>query len=165
MGETMGSQTELDETARQALDELEAYLEGRDPRELGELVLPLASRWVLNDAGLDVQRLSRDAELLVRATPLSDKILLGFPDHVAYWVSQRMMVDEHETEQPDQAAARLQAARAALAQRAGLVRDAGFPLVAAGFDAVLASAVTARPPDAPLWVAMAHRIGESVLDV
>jgi hypothetical protein len=174
MGETRGSDAGLDEIAREALAELEAYLEGWDPRELGELVLPLGSRWVLNDAGLDVERLRREAELLVRATPLSDRILLGFPDHVAYWISQRMMVDEHEVEQPDQAAARLQAARSALAQRAELVRDAGFPLVALGFDAVLdsdsgsatATATAATgPPDAPLWVAMAHRVGESVLDV
>jgi hypothetical protein len=165
MGEETPSDAELDATAREALAELEAYLQGRDPRQLGELVLPLASRWVLNDAGLDVARLRREAELLVRATPLSDKILLGFPDHVAYWVSQRMMIDEHEVEQPAQAAVRLRAARAALAQRAALVREAGFPLVAVGFEAVLASSTAARPPDAALWLAMAHRIGESVLDV
>jgi hypothetical protein len=164
MGEETRLVTELDDTAREALAELEHYLDGRAPDEVATLVLPLASRWVLNDAGLDVARLRGEAELLIRATPLSDKILTGFPGHVAYWVAQRMMIDEHEVDRPAVAADQLRTARAALARRAELVRDAGFPLVAVGFEEVLARS-DGRPPDDVLWMAMAHRIGESVLDV
>lgn len=165
MGEETRSGAELDDTSREALAELEVYLDGRGSDELAGLVLPLASRWVLNDTGLDVGRLRDEADLLVKATPLSDRILAGYTDHVAYWVSQRMMVDEHEVEQPAVAADQLRAARVALAQRVALLRDEGFPLVAVGFERVLAASAEARPPENVLWTAMAQCIGESVLDV
>ena len=61
-----------------------------------ELVLPFASRWVLPELGLDLARLREEADTLVKATPLSDRIVSGYADHVAYWVSQRMRIGEDE---------------------------------------------------------------------
>lgn len=154
---------ELDEGFRAALQELEDYLDGVDDARLAELVLPLASRWVLLESGLDVVRLRDEAETLVAATPLSDRILAGYEEQVAWWVSQRMLLDaESRPLPPEQPAAVITAARDAVARRAAQVEAAGYPQVARGFRGVLAAS-QAEPPDDPLWSALALRIAESVL--
>jgi hypothetical protein len=153
----------LEESLLDALAELEAYLELRPEDELASLVLPFGSRWVLNDAGLDVTRLRDEADVLVKATPLSDRILLNHVEHVTYWVSQRMMLDEQEQRQPERAAAQLEVARATLLQRAALLEEQGFPLVALGLRRAVEESSGGKPPDDLLWTAMATRIAESVL--
>src|SRR5262245_53084713 len=105
---------------RDALAELEAYLDGVPEEQAAALVLPFGSRWVLPEAGFDLGRLRDEAETMKDATPLSDRIVSGYADHLAYWVSQRMLLDEQDRPQPDQASRRLEAARATLRERAGL---------------------------------------------
>ena len=153
----------VDEPMREALAELEDFLDGVPAERAGELVLPFASRWVLPEAGFDLTRLRDEADTLVKATPLSDRIVSGYVDHVAYWVSQRMLLDEHDEPQPEVAAARLEAARATLDERAGVVEQEGFPRVAAGMRTALDESSGGRPPDDRLWSALALRIAESVL--
>jgi hypothetical protein len=153
----------LDEGMRDALAELEAYLEGVPEDRAAELVLPFASRWVLPELGFDLDRLSEEADTLVKATPLSDRILSGHVDHVAYWVGQRMLLDEHEQEQPEVSAAQLELARTTLDERAALVEAEGFPRVAAAVRRVLGDTSGGEPPDDRLWSALALRIAESVL--
>jgi hypothetical protein len=153
----------LDEPFRVALAELDDYLEDVPDERLVGLVLPFASRWMLPEVGLDLQRLRYEADLFVKATPQSDRIVSGYVDHVAYWVSQRMLLDERDEPQPAVAAAQLQAARATLAQRAELVEREGFPRVAAGLRRVLDESSGGEPPDDRLWTAFAVRIAESVL--
>jgi hypothetical protein len=153
----------LDESLRDALGELEDYLEGVPEERSSELVLPFASRWVLPAVGLDLGRLRDEADTFVKATPLSDRIVSGYVDHVAYWVSQRMLLDERDEPQPAVAAAQLEVARAMLAERAGLVEQEGFPRVAAGVRRALDDSSGGRPPDDRLWSALALRIAESVL--
>ena len=101
----------IEDSLRVALSELEAYLNLHEDDRLAELTLPFGSRWVLNDTGLDVTRLRDEAEALVKATPLSDRILKNHLGHVTYWVSQRMMLDADETRVPERAAEQLAAAR------------------------------------------------------
>jgi hypothetical protein len=153
----------LDESFRVALTELEDYLEAVPDERLTALVLPFASRWTLPEAGLDLGRLRDEADLFVKATPQSDRIVSGYVDHVAYWVSQRMLLDEHDEPQPAVAVAQLQVARAKLAERAELVEREGFPRVAAGLRRVLDESSGGPPPDDRLWTAFAVRIAESVL--
>src|SRR5262249_32411707 len=50
----------IPETLRPALDQLEAYLTGEPPERLSQLVLVLASTWVLPAAGFDLQRYARE---------------------------------------------------------------------------------------------------------
>jgi hypothetical protein len=140
----------LDDTLRAAVAELEDYLEGVDGPRAAELVLPFASRWVLPEVGLDLARLRAEAETLVRATPLSDRIVSGYVDHVAYWVSQRMLVDGDR-------APRLALARVRLGGFAADLSDAGFGRVAGGVRAAAAL------DDEALWTALATRIAETVL--
>jgi hypothetical protein len=151
----------LDDSLRVALAELEDYLEHMPDERLVALVLPFASRWTLPQ--VDLRRLRDEADLFVKATPQSDRIVSGYVDHVAYWVSQRMLLDEHDEPQPAVAAARLQGARATLAERAELVEREGFPRVAAGLRGVLDESSGGQPPDDCLWTAFAVRIAESVL--
>jgi hypothetical protein len=153
----------LDETLREALAELEDYLEGVAVEHSSELVLPFASRWVLPEVGLDLGRLREEADTFAKATPLSDRIVSGYADHLAYWVSQRMLLDERDEPQPAVAAAQLELARATLAARARLVEDEGFPRVAAGLRRALDDSSGGLPPDDRLWSALALRIAESVL--
>jgi hypothetical protein len=153
----------LDESLRDALGELEDYLQDVPEERSSELVLPFASRWVLPELGLDLGRLREEADTLVNATPLSDRIVSGYVDHVAYWVSQRMLLDERDQPQSAVAAARLELARAVLGERAGLVEHEGFPRVAAGLRRALDDSSGGRPPDDRLWSAFALRIAESVL--
>jgi hypothetical protein len=140
----------VDESLRAAVAELEDYLEDVPPPRAAELVLPFASRWVLPELGLDLPRLREEADTLVKATPLSDRIVSGYADHVAYWVSQRMRMGEDE-------AARLAQARELLGERARQLEDDGFPRVASGVHAAR------ELDDEELWTALAARIAESVL--
>jgi hypothetical protein len=138
---------EIDETLRGALAELEEYLDGVSQDRADELTLPFASRWVLPDLGFDLARLQEEADTFVKATPLSDRILSGYPEQVGYWVSQRMSLD-------GDAATQLRRAETMLAERAQLVEDDGFARVAAGLRGAQGE---------PLWSALALRIAESVL--
>ena len=140
----------MDESLREALAELEDYLDGVQPDRAAELALPFAARWILPELGFDLARLREEAETFVTATPLSDRILASYPDHLAYWVSQRMLVDTDE-------AARHERARSLLTERARLLDDEGFARVAAALRHVLAG------PDERIWSALALRIAESVL--
>jgi hypothetical protein len=153
----------LDESLRDALGELEDYLEGVPDERSSELVLPFASRWVLPAVGLDLPRLRDEADTFAKATPLSDRIVSGYVDHLAYWVSQRMLLDERDEPQPAVAAAQLEVARATLGDRAALVEEEGFPRVAAGLRRALDESSGGQPPDDRLWSALALRIAESVL--
>ena len=137
----------IDESLREALAELEDYLDGVPEQRAAELTLPFASRWVLPDLGFDLPRLQDEADTFVQATPLSDRILTGYKDHLTYWVEQRMALD-------GDAATQLNRAEAMLAERAQLVEAEGFPRVATGLRAATGD---------PLWTALAARIAESVL--
>jgi hypothetical protein len=153
----------LDAPMRDALVELEDYLEGVPEDRAAELVLPFASRWVLPELGFDLARLGEEADTLVKATPLSDRIVAGHVNHVAYWVGQRMLLDEHEHEQPEVSASQLERTREKLAERAALVEAEGFPRVGAGIRRALGDSSGGEPPDDRLWSALALRIAESVL--
>ena len=137
----------IDDTLREALAELEDYLDGVPEERAAELVLPFAARWVLPDLGFDLPRLQDEAETFVAATPLSDRILTSYKDHLTYWVEQRMALD-------GDAATQLNRAQAMLAQRADEVQQDGFPRVADGLR---------RATGDPLWTALAARIAESAL--
>ena len=97
------------------------------------------------------------------ATPLSDRIVCGHADHLAYWVGQRMLLDEHDQPQPAVSAERLAVARATLAERAAVVEAEGFPRVAVAIRRALDDSSGGEPPDDRLWSAMALRIAEAVL--
>lgn len=153
----------LDESFRAALQELEEYLAELPDQRLAELVLPLASRWALHESGLDVARYRGEAEVFVQATPFSDRILTGYAEQVAWWLGQRMLLDEQDAPRPPGAAqAVLDAARTAVARRTEQVEEAGYPRVAEGFRHVLAGS-QGTPPDDPLWEALALRIAETLL--
>lgn len=137
----------IDETLRDALAELEDYLDGVPEDRAAELTLPFASRWVLPDLGFDLPRLADEANTFVQATPLSDRILTSYKDHLTYWVEQRMALD-------GDAATQLARAERMLAERAELVEAEGFPRVAGGLRATTGDT---------LWTALAARIAESVL--
>jgi len=139
--------TEIDDSLRTALAELEDYLEGVPDERAAELTLPFASRWILPELGFDLPRLQEEADTFVKATPLSDRILTSYPGQVGYWVEQRMALD-------GDAATQLRRAETMLAERAQVVEDEGFPRVAAGLR---------RADGDPLWSAIALRIAESVL--
>jgi hypothetical protein len=153
----------LDDAFRHALLELEEYLHDMPDERVAELVLPFASRWALPQSGLDVVRLRDEAHLFVQATALSDRILTGYVDQVAWWVSERMLLNEDE--QPDLEAAQtcLATVRTEIEQRAGLVETAGYPLVAAAFRRALEETAGGEPPANLLWRALALRIAESAL--
>jgi hypothetical protein len=153
----------LDDAFRAALLELEEYLDGMPREQLGELVLPFATRWVLPHAGFDLARLREEADTLVQATPLSERILSGYVDQVAWWVSQRMLLDEAEEPAPEIARARLAKVRDEIENRAATVAAAGFPRVAAAFRLALEETAGGEPPANPLWSALALRIAESVV--
>jgi hypothetical protein len=153
----------LDDAFRDALLELEEYLDGMPRERLGELVLPFATRWVLPQAGFDLVRLRGEAETLVEATPLPERILAGYVDQVAWWVSQRMLIDDGD--EPDLATARTRLAkvRDEIGQRAATVDAAGYPRVAEAFRVALEETAGDEPPANPLWSALALRIAESVV--
>jgi len=153
----------LDDAFRAALLELEEYLDGMPRERLGELVLPFATRWVLPQAGFDLARLREEADTLVQATPLSERILAGYVDQVAWWVAQRMMLDGGEEPDLETARMRLASAHDEIAQRAATVEAAGYSRVAEAFRIALEETAGGEPPANPLWNALALRIAESVL--
>jgi hypothetical protein len=155
--------SELDAAFRESLAELDEYLDGLPEERLTETVLPFASRWILPDSGFDLEHLRDDARSLVQATPLSDRILAGFADQVAWWISQRMLLGEGEQPDLDRARRLLAALRGELKQRAVMVEAAGFARIAAAFRLVLEETAGGEPPDDLLWRSLALRIAESVL--
>jgi hypothetical protein len=153
----------LDDAFRHALLEIEDYLHDMPDERLVELVLPFASRWTLPQSGLDLVRLREEAELFVRATPLSDRILTGYVDQVAWWLSERMLLGADEQPDVEAAQAYLTTVRAEIEQRAGMVETAGYLRVAAAFRRVREETAGGVPPANLLWRALALRIAESAL--
>ena len=153
----------LDEEFRAALFELDEYLGGMPPEQHGALVLPLATRWALPESGFDVARLREEADTLVQATPLSERILSGYVDQVGWWVAQRMLLDDAEEPDLETARARLATVRDVIERRAATVEAAGFQRVADGFRYALEETAGGEPPASPLWSALALRIAESVV--
>lgn len=153
----------LDDAFRDALLELEEYLDGMPRERLGELVLPFATRWVLPQAGFDLARLRGEAQTLVQATPLSERILAGYVEQVAWWVSQRMLLDDGEEPDLETARTRLANVRDEIEQRAAAVEAAGYPRVAEAFRLALEETAGGEPPANPLWSALALRIAEWVV--
>ncbi|HEY7536541.1 MAG TPA: hypothetical protein VH721_01010 [Gaiellaceae bacterium] len=147
---------------RDALAELEAFLESDPPEKLSERALVLASSWVLADAGFDLNRYYREAKVFYDVTPEHDRVLTSFPESMGFYLSLRLMMDEHDEIHPDEAQQHLDAAREALALRAGWVAD-DYPLIAEGFRRLLEETRDGKPPDDRLWHAMARRIGDRYL--
>ena len=153
----------LDDGFRAALAELEEFLVDAREEELAALVLPLASRWVVSDVGLDLGRLRDEAAVFVDATPMSERILVGYSDHLSYWLSQRMLVDADETPRPELASTQLERAREEILSRAELVEAEGFPRIGEAFRRLLDETAGGEPPADLVWSALALRIAESVL--
>ncbi len=151
------------EDLRPTLAELESGLEGGDYDRLAGRVLVLASTWVLGDAGFDLARYDAEARTYATVTPQHDRVLASFPDAMGYYMALRLMTNEADEVEPDAARRHLEAARAALAERAA---DAGaeFPLVAAAFRRLLEETAGGTPPDDRLWRALARRIGDRYVD-
>ena len=99
----------------------------------------------------------------MQATPLSERILAGYVDQVAWWVAQRMMLDGGEEPDLETARMRLASAHDEIAQRAATVEAAGYSRVAEAFRIALEETAGGEPPANPLWNALALRIAESVL--
>jgi hypothetical protein len=154
--------TPIPEGLRPALAELEAYLDGEPEERLPTHVLVLASTWVLGDAGFDLERYYSEAKTFYEITPEHDRVLTSFPESMGFYVSLRLTMNEAGEVEPERARAQLDAARAALDQRARLV-EADYPLIAAGFRRLLEETKDGSPPDDRLWHAMARRIGDRYL--
>lgn len=153
----------LDEDFRTALFELDEYLDGMPRGRYGTLVLPLATRWALPRSGFDLARLREEADRLVQATPLSERILDGYVDNVGWWVAQRMLLDDAEEPDLETARQRLATVRDVIEQRAATADAAGFGRVAVGLRLALEETAGGEPPANLLWSALALRIAESVL--
>ena len=126
----------IPEGLRPALAELEAYLDGEPPEKLAELVLVLASTWVLGDAGFDLDRYYAEAKTFYDVTPEHDRVLNSFPDAMGYYLALRLTMTEADEVDGEAAHEKLGAARAALALRAEWV-EADYPLIAEGFRRLL----------------------------
>ena len=146
---------------RLGLDELDPFLANEPDDRLAERVLPFATRWILEDVELDHERFDREAREFVLATGIWDRALRRFPRDVQYWLSQRMLVDEH-THEPDPAMSSriLESAREQLAGRAELLDAEGYPNVARAFRALLTETAGGEPPADPIFQALALRIAE-----
>jgi hypothetical protein len=149
----------IPESLRPALAELEAYLVGEPPERLADHVLVLASTWTLGEAGLDLDRLSREATAFRQTTPEHDRVLVSFPDAIASFLVYRMMTGDNEELEPEVAAGRLERVRSGLEERARWV-ETDYPLIAAGFRRLLADTAGGTPPYDPIWHALARRIGD-----
>jgi len=152
----------IPEGLRPALAELEAYLDGEPPEKLAELVLVLASTWVLGDAGFDLDRYYAEAKTFYDVTPEHDRVLNSFPDAMGYYLALRLTMTEGDEIDRAGAQERLDAARAALALRAEWV-EADYPLIAEGFRRLLEETEGDAPPEDRLWRALARRIGDRFL--
>ncbi len=123
---------------RELIAELDAWLQGEPDEKLVGHVLPFATEWVLKEIeGLDVKRYTEEAKLFVLATPLADRVLLRYPDDVAYWVGQRMLVNADHEPELELARAVLDTARELIGERAALLEQEGYRNVAAGFRRLL----------------------------
>ena len=158
-----GAGETLDATFRAALSELEVYFDDVPRERRAELALPFASRWVLPHAGFDLVRLRGEADALVQATPLSERILDGYVDQVGWWVSQRMLLSDTEEPDLDMARRRLATARDEIGKRSAVVAEAGFPRVADALRLLVEESAGGDPPADPLWSALALRMAESVV--
>jgi hypothetical protein len=152
----------IPEGLRPALAELEAYLDGEPEERLSTQVLVLASTWVLGDAAFHLDRYYAEAKTFYEITPEHDRVLSSFPESMGFYLSLRLTMDEAGEIEPERARAQLDAARAALEERARLV-EAEYPLIAAGFRRLLEETEGGAPPDDRLWHAMARRIGDRYL--
>ena len=152
----------IPEGLRPALAELEAYLDGEPPEKLAELVLVLASTWVLGDAGFDLDRYYAEAKTFYDVTPEHDRVLNSFPDAMGYYLALRLTMTEADEVDGEAAHEKLGAARAALALRAEWV-EADYPLIAEGFRRLLDETRDGAPPEDRLWRALARRIGDRYL--
>ena len=92
-------------------------------------MLVLASTGVLGDAGFDLDRYYAEAKTFYDVTGEHDRVLSSFPDSMGYYMSLRLMMDEADRIEPDEARAKLDAARAALEVRARWV-ESEYPLIA-----------------------------------
>jgi hypothetical protein len=154
--------TPIPEGLRPALAELEAYLVGEPEEKLSSHVLVLASTWVLGDAGFDLDRYYAEAKTFYEVTSEYDRILASFPDSMGFYVSLRLTMNEAGEVEPERARAQLEAARAALAERARQV-EPDYPLIADGLRRLLEETTGGSPPEDRLWHAMARRIGDRYL--
>jgi hypothetical protein len=152
----------IPEGLRPALAELEAYLDGEPPEKLAELVLVLASTWVLGDAGFDLDRYYAEAKTFYDVTPEHDRVLNSFPDAMGYYLALRLTMTEADEVDREAAQERLDAARAAVGLRAEWV-EADYPLIAEGFRRLLEETRDGTPPEDRLWRALARRIGDRYL--
>jgi hypothetical protein len=147
---------------RDALAELEAYLDGEPVEKLSEHVLVLASTWVLGDAGFDLERYYREAKDFYDITPEHDRVLSSFPDAMGYYLALRLTMNERDEIERDVAQAHLDAARTAVALRVEWLAGE-YPLIADGMSRLLAETHGGSPPDDRLWRALARRIGDRFL--
>jgi len=152
----------IPEGLRPALAELEAYLDCEPPEKLSELVLVLASTWVLGDTGFDLDRYYAEAKTFYDVTPEHDRVLNSFPDAMGYYVALRLTMTEADEIDPQAAQEKLESARAALALRAMWV-EGDYPLITEGFRRLLAETEGGTPPEDRLWRALARRIGDRYL--
>ena len=102
----------LYENLRLLLAELDAYLEQLPSEARSERVLPLASTWVLKDAGFDLARYGREARQFIEVTPEHDRVLLSFPNAITYYIALRLTMSADDELEPEVAQGRLDAARA-----------------------------------------------------
>jgi hypothetical protein len=154
----------LPDHLRELIAELEAYLVQQPDDQLAQYGLMAATRLVLEDVpGLDLERYDEEAKIFVLATPISDRVLLRYPKDVQYWMSQRLLVNEDDEPEPERARELLTAAKRAIAVRADLLEQQGFPRTARSFRAVLDESAGGEPPADMVWNGLALRIAEPYL--
>jgi len=160
----MTEHDQIPPTLRDGLEHLDVWLEQQPDEDVAEHVLPLATRWVLEDVeGLDVERYTEEAKTFVLATDIWDRVLKRFPRDATYWMSQRLLVDEAEQPRPDGGASILASARSLIAQRADLLESEGFEQVARAFRRLLDETAGGSPPADLIWSALALRLAEPFL--
>jgi len=162
MGRQQVERTGIPGAFRGLLEELEAFLAPFPAERLSENLLPLASAWVLNDAGFDLERYTEEARRFVEQTPGHDRVLRSFPDAVSYYLALRLTISVDEQVEHELACERLERVRQTLEERAVLL-EGEFPTVARGFRLLLEETAGGAPPEDRLWRAMALRIGERVM--
>src|SRR3954468_18880361 len=149
---------------RDGLEHLDIWLAQERDDDVAEHVLPLATRWVLEDVdGLDVARYTNEAKTFVLATDIWDRVLKRFPKDVTYWMSQRLLVDEDEQPRRDGGEAILASARSLIAERADLLESEGFEHVARPFRTLLDETAGGPPPADLIWSALALRLADPFL--
>jgi hypothetical protein len=155
--------SQIPDGLRDALAELEAYLDGEPPERLAEHVLVLGSTWTLGDAGFDLERYDAEAKQFRDFTGEHDRALASFPDAMGYYLSLRLAMDADGELHLEEAAERLARVRDAIELRAQWV-EGDFPLIAAGFRYLLDETRDGVPPEDRIWRALARRIGDRYVD-